>query len=81
MTNCRELVELLTDYLEGRLPLGRRLALGFHLAICGHCRRYLRQTRLTIRATGALPDEPIPDEVAEALRKVFESTRRSGPES
>lgn len=78
MLTCRDLVTLLTDYLEGRLPLGTRLRLGLHLAMCGHCRRYLRQTRLTIRATGALPDEPIPPEVSEALHKVFESARRGG---
>lgn len=78
MTTCRDLVTLLTDYLEGRLPLGTRLRLGLHLAICGHCRRYLRQTRLTIRATGSLPDEPIPPELSEALYEVFEATRRSG---
>ncbi len=78
MLTCRDLVTLLTDYLEGRLPLGTRLRLDLHLLLCGHCRRYLRQTRLTIRATGALPDEPIPPEVSAALREVFESARRDG---
>lgn len=78
MFTCRDLVTLLTDYLEGRLPLGTRLRLDLHLLLCGHCRRYLRQTRLTIRATGVLPDEPIPPEVSEALHKLFESTRRGG---
>jgi anti-sigma factor RsiW len=46
---CQELVELLTDYLDGSLPAGERARLEAHLAECEACDAYLAQFRLTIR--------------------------------
>ena len=55
---CRELVEIVTDYLEGALSDRIRLRLEAHLAGCPHCRLYLTQMRLTIAALGSLRDAP-----------------------
>jgi anti-sigma factor RsiW len=68
---CQEWVELVTAYLEGTLPREVRKAVDRHLRLCKHCREYLRQMRLTIRITGHLPDEPVPDEVVDALEAAF----------
>ena len=46
---CQELVELLTDYLDGALPAGERARLEAHLAECEACDAYLAQFRTTIR--------------------------------
>jgi anti-sigma factor RsiW len=46
---CREVVERLTDYLEGALPAGGRARLHAHLAGCRGCRDHLRQLLVTIR--------------------------------
>ena len=54
MLTCQELTELITDYLEGRMPLRDRARMRFHLLYCRGCRAYLRQMRLTIRSLGAL---------------------------
>jgi hypothetical protein len=51
---CQEMVELVTDYLEGTLGRSRRRRFDAHLAGCEHCSEYLRQMRITIRLTGGL---------------------------
>jgi MFS family permease len=47
---CKELVELLTDYLDGVLPPDVRDDLRRHLDGCDGCVEYVRQIELTIRA-------------------------------
>jgi predicted anti-sigma-YlaC factor YlaD len=49
---CRELVELVTDYLEGALELAERARFEAHLAECQACRDYVEQMRTTVRLTG-----------------------------
>ena len=47
---CRELVELVTDYLEGTLDEATRVRVEEHLAGCEHCTEYVEQMRITTRA-------------------------------
>jgi anti-sigma factor RsiW len=56
MLTCRELVELVTDYLEGILPKYDRARFDAHIAGCVNCTRYVEQFRETIRLTGTLRD-------------------------
>lgn len=67
MLTCTDVTEIVTDYLEGRMPFWRRMSFLLHVAMCPPCRRYLRQMRLTIRTLGALPDQPMPDDVRDEL--------------
>ena len=53
---CQELVELVTDYLEGALPREEAARFEEHLAACGGCRTYLEQVRSTIAVAGASGD-------------------------
>jgi len=62
---CREVVEMVTDYLEGALPRDERRRLEAHLADCPHCTEYLAQIRATIRLTGRLE----PDDLTAAMRE------------
>jgi anti-sigma factor RsiW len=55
---CREMVELVTDYLEERLEPAERARFEAHLALCEDCEAYLAQMRQTVRALGRLPDDP-----------------------
>ena len=64
---CRELVTLVTDYLEDRLTPDDRARFDAHIAGCPHCTAYVEQMRETIRLTGTLREEEIPAEVREAL--------------
>lgn len=47
MLRCRDVTEKASDLLEGDLSLGGRLAMRFHLVICGMCRAYVDQLRKT----------------------------------
>lgn len=46
--SCREMAELVTDYLEGDLPWYRRIAARWHLLLCSACTHYFDQMRRTI---------------------------------
>jgi predicted anti-sigma-YlaC factor YlaD len=57
--SCQELVELVTDYLEGRLAWVDRARVETHLRTCDGCSTYLEQMRTTIALTGRLREEDI----------------------
>ena len=58
--SCREVVELVTAYLEGALSREEHVRFETHLAACRGCVAYLEQMRATIRLTGTLRVEDIP---------------------
>jgi predicted anti-sigma-YlaC factor YlaD len=70
---CHEVVELVTDYLEGALSEDDHLRVEEHLSLCDGCTRYLEQMRETIRLTGMLTEEQIPDEQKADLLEAFRS--------
>lgn len=73
---CRELVELVTDYLEDRLPPQARARFEVHLAECEYCETYLEQMRQTIRVLGRLPEESLSAEARDALLGAFRDWSR-----
>jgi anti-sigma factor RsiW len=75
---CQELVELVTEYLEGSLPGEQRARFERHLAVCPGCEDYLQQMRLTIRATGRLAEESLDPHAREALLAVFRDWKNTG---
>ncbi len=52
---CRDIADLSTEYTEGTLPPGRRIAFGFHLLLCRMCRTYLDQLAKTRRLLAGRP--------------------------
>ena len=68
---CRELVELVTDYLEDRLTPNDRARFEAHLAACEACRAYLDQFRQTIRTIGRLPEESLSPDAQKTLLDAF----------
>jgi anti-sigma factor RsiW len=68
---CRELVELVTDYLEGRLSPADRQRFDAHIAGCDACTTYLTQMRQTLAALGHIPQETISDQAREELLHAF----------
>jgi anti-sigma factor RsiW len=74
---CRELVELVTDYLEGALSRSDRRRFERHIAGCDGCTTYLEQMRATIRAVGRLREDDIPFEARDALLTTFRTWRRT----
>ncbi len=69
--NCQELVELVTDYLEARLPAEERTRFELHLGYCDACRSYLQQMRQVLAATGKLSEESIAPSARESLLAAF----------
>jgi anti-sigma factor RsiW len=76
---CRELVELITEYLEDRLSPRDRARFEAHLADCEACRRYLDQFRQTIRTLGRLPEDALTSEARETLLAAFRGWSRANP--
>jgi anti-sigma factor RsiW len=78
--DCRELVELVTEYLEGRLSAAERARFDAHLAECPYCRTYLEQMERTVSELGRLPEESLSDEARSALVAAFRDwSRASAP--
>ena len=72
---CKELVEVITEYLEGTLPAEDRARFERHLAKCEGCHAYLDQMRETIRALGHLPPESLSPEAERGLLEAFRGWR------
>lgn len=73
---CQELVELITDYLEGALSPAERARFEAHLAGCTGCRNYLDQMRRTLRAVGRLREEDVSPASREKLLAHFRAWRQ-----
>jgi predicted anti-sigma-YlaC factor YlaD len=68
---CQQVVELVTDYLEGALDTGMTARFREHLRECPHCTEYLDQVRRTIRGLGQVPADPLPPETMAGLLAEF----------
>ena len=75
---CRELVELVTGYLEGTLPAAERARFEAHLADCPDCTNYLDQMRRTVQLLGTLSEETITPEAKERLLWAFRDWKQGG---
>ena len=69
--NCREFVELVTDYLEGGLTDAERIRCDEHLAECAGCVNYVDQMRTTISLTGRVTPDDLSDETKAELLAAF----------
>ena len=72
---CAELVELVTDYLEGALPPDEVERFEIHLVYCSPCTTHLEQMRETIRRAGALREEDLDPALADELLTAFRGWR------
>jgi anti-sigma factor RsiW len=72
---CIELVELVTDYLEGSMLADERARFDEHISGCEGCTTYLEQLRITIRLSGMLPEEQIAPDARAALLDAFRDWR------
>jgi len=69
--SCRELVEVITDYLEGTMSDRDRARFEAHLRECPYCVNYLQQMRETIAALGELSEESLGPEARDRLLEAF----------
>jgi anti-sigma factor RsiW len=74
--DCRDVVEVVTDYLEGGLAPGDRRRFDRHLAACEGCQVYLEQLRAVIRVAGRPIVDAVPPETMAGLLRAFRDWRR-----
>jgi predicted anti-sigma-YlaC factor YlaD len=75
---CKELVELVTEYLENCMAPDERIRFEAHLMVCSGCRTYLEQMRQTIHAMGRLTEESLDPKTRDKLLALFRDWKRSG---
>lgn len=75
--SCQELVELVTDYLEGALEPADLRRFDEHIATCGKCTDYLAQLRQTIEATGRITPADLSPAAEQELLDVFRDWHRA----
>ena len=73
--SCQEVVEVVTDYLEGKLSPEDAAIFDAHLALCDGCQFYLDQMRITIAAVGRVDDEEVPAELRDTVLAAFRNRR------
>lgn len=72
---CQQVVELVTDYLEGALSRSERRRFEAHLAGCENCTEYLSQMRATIRLTGRLDADDLTPPMREEFTALYRRWR------
>jgi predicted anti-sigma-YlaC factor YlaD len=75
---CQEVVEMVTDYLEGALSPADRRKFETHLADCPHCTEYLAQIRETIRLTGQVTPEDLTPQMRTDLTDLYRRWQAEG---
>jgi anti-sigma factor RsiW len=74
---CQEIVEVITDYLEGAMDAGLHAAFEAHLTGCPHCRHYVEQMRAMIRVSGTIEAESLTPEFRTGLEGAFRDWRQA----
>ena len=75
---CQQVVEMVTDYLEGALSAADSARFEKHLVGCPHCTEYLAQIRETIRLAGRLTPEDLTPEMRTDLTDLYRRWRADG---
>jgi len=78
---CREVVRLLSQSMEAKLPVVTRIKIRFHYLICGWCYRYGKQLHALRKIASSLPEhvddcsqETLPDSSKERMKQVLRET-------
>jgi anti-sigma factor RsiW len=74
--SCREIVELVTDYLDGELDTATATAFEAHLDMCPGCDRFVDQIRETITTLGEVSSDNLSTDTQAGLLDAFRTFRR-----
>lgn len=74
---CQELVELVTEYLDGALSPAEQGRFDAHLQECGPCVEYIDQVKVTVGVVGRLSEEELTEPVRDHLLEHFRAWKRS----
>ncbi|HEX5384237.1 MAG TPA: zf-HC2 domain-containing protein [Propionibacteriaceae bacterium] len=73
--HCQEIVELVTDYLQGVLDPDMAAEVEAHLELCDGCDIYVEQMRATILALGKVPVATLSESAQAELLRAFRDLR------
>lgn len=68
---CQEVVEVVTDYLEGRMTPEDVAVFEAHVDLCDGCKWYVEQMRITVATVGRIEEADVPDEMRDTLMAAF----------
>ena len=68
---CRDLLELISSYLDGALPADVHAAIEQHVSGCDGCTAVLEEFRITIAMTGTLTEDQITDAQRDTMLAAF----------
>jgi len=75
--SCQEMIEVVTNYLDGALPTDEEQRFERHLSRCAGCNTYLDQIRETIRQTGMVSHgESLPPALRKEIVAQFRNWKR-----
>jgi hypothetical protein len=74
--SCQDVVELVTDYLEGAMSRQDVARFEHHLSLCDGCIFYVDQVRMTIAAVGRIGEDDVPPEIRDDLVAAFRDFKR-----
>ena len=75
---CQQVVELVTEYLEGALPADEVARFEDHLSLCEGCAWYVEQIRMTVDAVGRIDVSDVPPDMRDDLISAFRDFKRTG---
>jgi anti-sigma factor (TIGR02949 family) len=78
-TTCRDLLDGLSDYLDGDAPTELCAEIERHLAECNKCRVVVDTLRKTVTLYHQLPQPEMPESVRERLYKRLDLTEYLPP--
>lgn len=73
---CSEIVELVTEYLEGALSPEDAALVEQHLNFCDGCVWYVDQMRTTIATVGRIEEKELSPDVRDRLLTAFRDWKR-----
>ncbi len=79
MLTCGEITDIISDYLDGQLPLMQRFRFQMHVGVCRRCRAYLRQMKAALRTLSETGKEVVPPAMPGELLKWLRDWRRYPP--
>jgi len=74
---CKELVELVTEYLDDALAPADRVRFEEHIMTCPPCRAHLDQMRRTLHVVGHVPEESVSPDAERSLLEAFRDWKRA----
>jgi anti-sigma factor RsiW len=74
---CKELIDFLDDYVDGRLAADERTRFDRHLGVCRDCRSYLASYQATVRLAQNAAAEDVAAGMPKGLIEAIRAARRN----